>query len=199
MVTARLRIVRRCPAPGRPGRVGIRVTAVAVGAAVAVVATPALAATSGSVQATVNTAPPPVKSVTLSTSALTFGSCSGGNSTPTQLGFPSANCFTDPVTVTNGSAPSVITIALGQFSPSDGGTPWTFTQGNPGQDQFAENLQQGNTSFPLIQAGDDPVFSPLGKLAPAGASAAEQLHLFGPSGSTDPSPQFTQAVTWTAT
>lgn len=207
MASARLRIVRRSPSPGMPRRVGASVTAVAALVLVSAVSAPALAAGSGSVQATVNVAPSPVKSVTLSTNTLTFNSCVTSSGTVgTQLGFPNGRCGTGPVTVSEGTAPTIVALGVSPFSPVDGGTPWTLENqsATPGPDQFLETLvvpgSTGNPATPAVLGtlGTDPILNP-GNVATAGQSASEVFGLIGPQTSTDPSPQFTQTLTWTAT
>lgn len=208
MAPARLRIVRRSSTPGTSRRVGGCVIAAAAAVAVSSIAAPALAASSGSVQAIVNTAPPPVKSVTLSTNTLTFGGCvtASSPSPGTQLGFPNGRCSAGPVTVTEGTAPTVVALGVTPFSPVDGGTPWTLENQSPtpGPDQFLEVVVPPPTAgvasspVPLAPTGPDPILNP-GGAATAGQTASEAFGLFGPSSSSDPSPQFTQTLTWTAT
>jgi hypothetical protein len=107
-------------------------TALIVAAALAAVLStePARGAQSATATATINVL---IKSVTLSTSKLTYGNCKGGHSTPSSLGFPWARCTTGPVVVTNGDASAGIAVSGSTAVPSDGGTAWTLCggAGNP--------------------------------------------------------------------
>ena len=85
--------------------------------------------------------------MTVSPSAVTFGSCSGAN--PKLLSFPNGQCVSTQVTVRNGVAPARIEVSGGNAVPADGGRQWTLCGGHggaacaggkgaPGADQYTE-------------------------------------------------------------
>jgi hypothetical protein len=164
------------------------------------------AAASGSVATTVNIA---MVSLTVSPGAVTLAQCSGGNSTPTRLGFPNATCTGGTVTVTNSGAGSHISMQGGNAIPSDNGTPWSLicpastpqcaTWSTPGADQFGLELifPIGGGEFVLPTPQPDVMFG-TGGAATSGQSVPEPVDLWGPASSTDPSPSFTTTITWTA-
>lgn len=143
---------------------------------------------------------PQFTSVTLSTNSAAFGSCSGGSSTSTALGFPNGNCTTPSFTVkNNGTVSEGIDVQVGgTAAPADagtGGTPWTLlgTQGTPGQDQF----QLFNNLGTLLTPTATPDSNATAGLAP-GVQFGSTLRLVGPTKSTDPSSSFSTTATWTA-
>src|SRR5438270_10217133 len=99
------------------------------------VARPALADTSGAVTGSVNVAPPPVRSLTVTPTVVTLDTCVTGDNTPagSALTLPNGICTspngsanTTPITITNGKAPSHITVSATAATPADHGTPWTL-------------------------------------------------------------------------
>lgn len=185
-------------------------------------ATPAAASSStGSATATVNVG---VRALTVSPGNVTFDTCDTNSGQPTGsvLSFPDGICLTvslgNNVTVTNGQVPDHIDVQGADAIPADLGTHWTLCDGpaaagglactgagsNPGQDQFTELATNGAFSSPIltIQPQCDTDFATSGSpgtcAAGVGTQAQEQLHLGGPSSSTDTSTSFTTVWTWTA-
>src|SRR2546423_5485809 len=150
-----------------------------------------------------------VLSVTVSQSAVNFGTCSGGNSTASKLGFPNGTCYAPVdsnniisyVTVTNTGAPGHIYVNGGDAVPSDNGTHWTLCTCTPGQDHYSVNTANtqgiGNT---YLQNGPvcDIAFDLNDCVAPTNGARHEFVQLEGPSATTDGSNTFTISVTWTA-
>jgi hypothetical protein len=232
----RIRIVRIKVSRRRPCPVSWRTLAplgLAVMALVGLVAAPAVAASSGSSTGTVEVVPPPVYSVTVSPATFTFGSCRGGSSTSTELGFPNGICNfgvleesnTDSVaggiTITNTGEVSQIDVNGANAIPSDAGTPWTLCNGtdgttpecsskneDPGVNQFivdligSETLAEGGVEMYLSNSPScDVAFAQTssgGCSANTGSSQEEEVGLIGPASSTDTSPSFSTAITWTA-
>jgi len=170
---------------------------------------PAAAAT-GSVSATVNIA---VISLTVSPGALTLGTCSGGNSTATQLGFPNGQCQGGPATITNTGAASHISLEGTNAVPFDNGTQWKLCPAgpltlngitlptcapSPGQDQFTMAVQGSQTQYVFPTSALDGNFGAGSGAATAGQSVTEAVALQGPSSSTDQSNSFTATITWIA-
>jgi hypothetical protein len=178
------------------------------------------AATTGANTATLNVAPPAVRSLTVTPSTSTFGNCSGSN--PSQLTLPNGTysvgtlttSVSGGVTVTNGSVAGEIFVNSGNAVPSDAGTPWTligaatWTSSStpaPGANQYGEATSIYSTIFnsQIINqlsgtASCDHSFSTGGTCsASAGQAGQEQLLLVGPSSSTDAGP-FSITTTWTA-
>lgn len=185
-------------------------TALIASAALAVLPIePARAAQSATATATINVL---IRSVTLSTSNLTYGGCTGGSSTGSSLGFPNGICTTGTVVVTNGSAPATISVTAANAVPSDGGKAWAPCGGSgtprcavglrsPGTDQYLEELGNGSGTVVLgTSPFCDPDFSSHGpcRAANPGQAANEVLQLVGPQSSTDNSATFTTSITWTA-
>jgi hypothetical protein len=73
-----------------------------------------------------------VKSITLSFSSMSYGTCSGGTSTGTALGFPNGVCSTPQLDLTTGTAPSNVSIMGANAVPSDSGTNWVLCWPFPG-------------------------------------------------------------------
>jgi hypothetical protein len=186
-----------------------RVAAALAGSLAAAVLIPAglaTAASSGTVDETINVG---VLSVTVSTSAVTL--CSSAS----PLTFPNGTCESPNITITNGTTPANIEVSGADAVPSDGGTEWTLCQvlkvsgptpcdgsDNPGADQYSEFTQGGGPQLdgpgsPQCDTAFDPSPTP-GCSASAGQSASESIGLTGPSSSTDPSSTFKSSVTWTA-
>ena len=180
------------------------------GALLALALAPA-AAGGESATAVVNTLPQ-VLSVTVSTDQLTYAGCTGGSSTSVTLGFPNGRCTAGPVTIQNGGVTAFIFLFGTPAAPSDGGTPWRLCDGltidctgadasTPGQDEFLQatsnQADPSGQEFPVPAQGGGCDFA-FGCRVPPGAPATELLHLLGPSASTDPSPQFSSTLTWTA-
>jgi hypothetical protein len=187
-------------------------------------AVPASAATSGSNSATVSiapTAPPPVRSITVSPTTAAFGECvtSNGTSTttPSELPFPNGECqvgdaistgVVGGITITNGTVPGHIDVNGQTATPSDaGGTPWVIaptSAANPGVDQFFEfGLGSQNNGENIATAPTcDTAFNVVGTAgdcsASAGQASNEVLVIEGPSSSTDQNGPFTITTTWTA-
>jgi hypothetical protein len=190
-IADRAAAVRRFPGSARHGRRAL--TAVAL-SAVALVATGVPARAGNSVGVTIGVVPAPVKSVTVSVSSLTYGSCSGGSSTAGQLGFPNATCSTASYIVTNGNAAAQIDVTGADAVPSSGLTHWTLVPNMPGQDQYTEGIV--GTTFTLLT--NSPQSDRSFGSAAAGYSQSEAAIIGGPSSSTDASPTFTTTITYTA-
>ncbi len=172
--------------------------------------------TAGSVTATI---PIAILSLTVSPSAVTYGNCTGGSSTPTALGFPNGTCHTNTVagriTITNTGAPGHIQVQGSDAVPKKGGKSWTLCwstcsgfglpgAANPGPDQFREfvvgGIGQGSVelrTFPQCDLAFRFGTGPLCGSAAAGAAATESLGMTGPTSSTSPATSFTTTVTWT--
>jgi hypothetical protein len=151
--------------------------------------------------------------VSVSPAVVTFGSCTAGTSTATELGFPSGRCtvggfpYTAPsvggVTVTNAGAAGEIEVNGTNAIPSDDVAPWTLVSGTPGANQFfLETIGWDGTTGTVGYIGAPPVcdnaFDFYSCSVPSGQSQAEELEIVGPSSSTDTSTSFTTIVTWTA-
>jgi hypothetical protein len=159
------------------------------------------------------TIPVKVKSVTLSTTQLTLASCASSPSVPATMNFPNDKCSTGALTITNGQVPSLLMVSGTNAIPSDRGKAWTLCNGGtscansirtPGKDLFSEGLSApGGLGFERGFIGASPVCGgyfnqvPCGSAGP-GQSWIEQINIYGPSQSTDPSPRFTTQVTFTA-
>lgn len=152
-----------------------------------------------------------IRSVTLSTTNLTYGSCTGGSSTGPKLGFPNGTCATGTVVVTNGEAPATISVSATNAVPSDGGKAWALCGGSgtppcavgsrkPGTDQYLEGTGGGPRGVVLGTSPHcDPAFgTPPCRAANPGDAANEAFLLVGPQSSTDDSATFTTSITWTA-
>jgi hypothetical protein len=198
--------------------------AAAAAAAIGLVAVPAIPASAaggpGNLSVSVSVVPPVVKSVTLSVSSTSYVNCVYGTSTATQLGFPNGACqaASQPIVVTNGTAPATITVNGANMVPADLGPNWTLAgSAGPapscpatGPDQYCETLAPVSgydsgaslTPAPYLVLGNaatcDTVFSPACGPASPGQAAPEFLAMTGPSSSTDTSSSFSTAVTWTA-
>jgi hypothetical protein len=61
----------------------------------------------------------------VSPSTVSVRNCRRGNSTPSRMGFPSASCDTDDITITAQSQGQVF-VQFSDAMPADGGTPWRF-------------------------------------------------------------------------
>lgn len=144
----------------------------------------------------------------------------------TPLTFPSGNCTSPFITVTNGAAGGHIDVNGANALPNDGsGNGWQLcnrgqpsTCGNPagssfepGQDQYslstAGSINTGEFGFasmsntPQCDTAFDVVPNNNGSLgcaASAGMSSTEFLFVVGPAASSDQSPIFSTTVTWTA-
>jgi hypothetical protein len=171
----------------------------------------------GSSAGTVDIAPPPVYSLTVSPSKFTFAKCGGGSSTPTQLGFPYGYCsygsegatsVTGGITITNTGTAGHIDVNGSNAIPSDGGAPWTLESGNwSGPDEYALNtFGEGGggasslvlSTAPMCDTNFNLNTSPNGCSAASGAAQEEEVLLYGPQSSTDTSSKFTSTITWTA-
>jgi hypothetical protein len=212
----------------RPSRISV-IAVGALGLVATLMAVPASAATSGSNSATVNlapSAPPPVRSITVSPTTAAFGECVTSNGTasssPSELPFPNGGCNVgDPtntgvvggITITNGNTAGHIDINGQPATPADaGGTPWTIaptSAANPGVDQFFEFgfgshfLTNNNNNSDVGTAPTcDTAFNVVGTAgdcsASAGQASNEALFIEGPSSSTDQNGPFTITTTWTA-
>jgi hypothetical protein len=200
---------------------------VSVLALVSLSGAPALAAGSGSSTATINVGTPPVLSLTVSPSTITYTNCAGGSSTPSTLGFPNGTCAVGDsptlagspggVTITNTGEPSQIDVNGGNATPSDLVTPWSLTTSLPGANQFSEETS-GSVGIghgtllddaPLVSdshltstpACDEAFDVPGGNCTTAiasGVATTEQLIMKGPSSSTDTSSTLATVITWTA-
>ena len=219
-----LRLERR---PRRwTGRAPLAVTAAAAMLALVVLAAPAGADTSASVTATVSVL---VRSVSATPSTFAFNKCFFPNNKPAgpfaSLPFPNGNCGVSPdayvITLSFGAAPSSLAMSATNFSPSDGGTPWTFcaefssnvradlpacagpalstTRRLPGTDQVQLNL-----STPLGVQGTDVSNTPY--CAFGGTRCAERSGgtdsvwpvIEGPNTTTDASLTFSSTITFYA-
>lgn len=115
-------------------------------------AVPALAVQDGQVTATINLAPPPTTSVTVSPATIVYSDCTDdqGNSTDMLLAPPNGRCTSDaPITVTNGTTTAQIYVAGSSATPqANGGTePWTLC-GGPGAPCGQSNSQGSNNVTP---------------------------------------------------
>jgi hypothetical protein len=86
-----------------------------------------------SVTSTTGTPPPPVRSITVSPSTVSYGNCDF-NPGQNNLTFPNGECSTTVapgpglqpgITITNGAAAGHVDVQTSDFVPSDNGTPWT--------------------------------------------------------------------------
>jgi hypothetical protein len=138
------------------------------------------------------------KSVSLSSSSETFGNCSGGSSTASTLGFPNGGCVTPVFTLTNsGTVPEGIDMQAGSMIPSDNGTPWALVDGSQGSSQGVDQYALGNINQVWLSPG--PTLDPAaGAALQPNATASDNLHLAGPTASTDASPSFSTSVLYTA-
>lgn len=186
-------------------------------------AVPAGASTTGTNSATVNLAPPPVRSVTISPTTSAFGACSGANGTgssvdPGELEFPNGWCFvgasgptgTTGITITNGAASGHIDVNGQDATPADNGTPWALiATGTPGTDQFREatngsqmaSVPSNEVIVPTTPVCDTGFTVTAGSgdcTAAANQSSTEVLVIEGPSVSSDQNGPFTIVTTWTA-
>jgi hypothetical protein len=100
----------------------------------------AYAASSASVTATINVAPPPVRSLTVSTEAINYMVCYEADETysGSELTLPHGKCEgrNEPggefyFTITNGGVSSDIDVAGQDAAPSDNGDPWTLCGASP--------------------------------------------------------------------
>jgi len=163
-----------------------------------------------SVNATINVQVP-IKSITLTlpSPSLTYGSCTGGNSNASSMGFPNGECNTALYTVaSSGNVTEAIDVNGGAAVPSDGGATgpsWALcfaacASGGPvpGVDQY-NNLTNGPGGEAALTTTPqcDTAFTSCATAAP-GASVSEDLIVRGPSSSTDTSPSFSTTVTYTA-
>jgi len=148
-----------------------------------------------------------IKSVTINPSSVTFGSCltfGGGSASGSTLAFPNGSCISPQISVANnGTVPESVSIQGTSAVPSDNGTPWTLTSYNPssggppapGQDQY---IVEANGQ-PTGSLATTPIADPTaGSALQPNAAVSEDLALFGPSASSDQSPQFATTVTWIA-
>lgn len=188
-----------------------RVAIPAILSTTALIVTGVTAVAGNQITATI-TVVPPVKSVTVSVSALTYGFCNGGSSTTSKLGFPNGQCFTTNYTVTNGNTAAQIDATGSDAVPSSGGTHWTLCGGSapactapsssPAQDQYKETVFNGSAGSSMFLTNSpqcDGAFSnPTCGASPASTSDSEALQIIGPSTSSDGSPTFTATVTYTA-
>jgi hypothetical protein len=183
---------------------------------------PASASNTGINSATVNLAPPLVRSVMVTATAA-FGNCtgpggSGSSVDPSELEFPNGICTVGSVgptsatgvTITNGTAPSHIDVNGQSATPSDSGQSWSLVvTGTPGTDQFREatNGSQFATvpsnevivpSIPVCDTGFTVTGGSGDCAAASGQTSTESLVLEGPSSSTDQNGPFTVTTTWTA-
>jgi hypothetical protein len=162
-----------------------------------------------SVNATINVQVP-IKSITLTlpSPSLTYGSCAGGSSTASAMGFPNGQCTTASYTVaSSGNVTEAIDVNGGAAVPSDGGATgpsWALCFAAcangpvPGVDQY-NNLTNGPGGEAALTTTPqcDTAFTSCATAAP-GASVSETLIVRGPSSSTDTSPSFSTTVTYTA-
>lgn len=179
------------------------------------------AASNGPVSATINVAPPAVKSVTVNISSFVYTSCSGGSSTPNALGFPSGICSSPGYQVTNGATPAQIEIQ-GADATAAGGANWTLCSqgrtpagsapapvcpaGNPGQNQYEEHVVAvGGPNTNTIELSNtaqcDSTFAPNGSAcaaAPANTFSSEASIISGPQSSTNTASSFSTTITYTA-
>jgi hypothetical protein len=175
-------------------------------------APPAFAGTDGTNSATLNVAPPPVVSITVSPVDSTFGNCTGGTSSA-QLSIPNGTCYVGQfqgtvveggITITNGTAPAQIDVNGAAAAPSDGGTGWSLSTNGPGTNAYVEGIESSASQMPTLigtTPACDNAFGDMGGLgcsASPGQSASEILVLDAPSSSTATASSFTITTTWTA-
>src|SRR5262249_28886278 len=148
-----------------------------------------------------------------------------GATTGGQIGFPNGGFTTPSLTITNGTAPAIITVAGADMVPADSATHWTLCvfaglpacsgpptipmNPLPGTDHFSETISSAsglnlgpNAGPGPLQAltntaADDNLFGPMGN-ASANQQKNEFLAITGPSQSSDSSTSWTTSVTWTA-
>jgi hypothetical protein len=186
-------------------------------------AVPANASSTGTNSATVNLAPPPVRSITVSPTTTSFGNCTGPNGSgssvdPTELEFPNGLCTvgssgpagTSGITITNGAAAGHIDVNGQSATPADNGQSWSLVvTGTPGTDQFREATNGSQfpavssnevivPTIPVCDTGFNVVSSSGDCSAAPAQSSTEILVLEGPSASTDQNGPFTVVTTWTA-
>ena len=157
-----------------------------------------------------------VRSVTVSATTVTYGSCSGAD--PKVLSFPNGRCVSAQVEVKNGAAAAKIDVSGASAGPADDGKSWTLcggqrgaacagARGAPGENQYSERTagQLSHTALiegPLLSssAACDTAFSRTGCTAAAKQTGVpESLELVGPASSSDRSTRFTTTIVWTAT
>jgi len=145
----------------------------------------------------------------LSTSNVTFGSCSGGNNPASQLnmmGFPNGQCTSGPVTVTLSGNASSVSVTGTDATPIDNGRSWSLcgvdpscTTSSPGVDQYSLQAIDSANQATHTNLGDtaacDAAFGCTGSGV---TSKTEYLQLTGPASSTDNSSSFSTTITWTA-
>jgi hypothetical protein len=170
-----------------------------------------------------------LRSVTVSTSAATFGNCTGGSanadtlSTSTALGYPNGQCTVGtpavsfPITITYTGPPGSVLVGGSNATPSDGGTGWSLCNttatctgpggGLPGADQYLlKNFGQYINNPTALTGGlvCDYEWGPDGCSAVTSEpslteSHSEGIELIGPESSDDTSTLWTVPVTWMAT
>jgi hypothetical protein len=180
---------------------------VALVTSVAVSVVPAGAATSDTALGSLSVA---VRSVNVTPTSFAIGSCTL-DGTPTILQFPNDQCSAGSFTVTNGDAASHIDLKVGSFVPADHGPVWracgwspssscSGPAGAPGHNQFTwtNGVGQalGGTTAQCEQHAS-PAVTPCPLTGPSAVNT-DQFTMVGPSQSSDLSPSFTIALTWTA-
>jgi len=157
-----------------------------------------------------------VRSVTISTGAVTFANCTQGGSSTPGLSLPNGTCDTNTangtITLTNsGNVAGHINVLAGDAVPSDGGTHWTLCGGaggpacagsTPGANQYQERTVKAGSSSGVVLANGAQCDAALEgsscqPLAP-GASGSEYLAITAPASSSDTSSSYHTTVTWIA-
>jgi hypothetical protein len=185
---------------------------------------PAPAATNGGSIALSLKAVPTIRSVTVSPSTASFGSCTGGSasadtaSTSKALGYPNGHCWAGapgangsfPIKITYQGPPGRVFVVGANASPSGGGPSWALCNasaactgpgGAPGVDQYMVKNFGTDTNNSTGLTGSltcDQEFSPKGCSATQGQSEKEGIELIGPQSSGSTSTSWTVTVTWAA-
>lgn len=174
----------------------------------AMLAGPALAATSQSNVSTVNVAPPALLSLTVSSpDPSVFANCTGG-SDPTSLAIPGGQCSVGGVV--NNATVGGVTIAMtgvdGQVFvngagavPSDNGTPWAIGAA-AAPDTYTEYVDNnfGESTDLSATPSCDTSYNDGTCTARNGTAEEEYLTLGAPTSTTNASPTFAVTTTWTA-
>lgn len=200
----RIRIVRSAPT-ARVTRMrllvlgALGIALVAVGAAH--VSSAFAGGTTGSVNATIDIAPLPTLSLTVSPASFTYCSPQAG------LTFPNGQCTaSSAVTITYGNEAGHVDVTGADAVPNVGNVPWTLCGGTgpvctgtdgPGPDQYFESA--GVFLTKTAQCDTDFVAGGTPCDAAGGQSVNETFGIEGPSTSTsDGASSFSTSITWTA-
>jgi hypothetical protein len=163
------------------------------------------------------TIPVAVRSLTVSPTSVTFGTCLVGTLSSTGLAFPNGLCTAPTaasdtvsnINVSNTGAPASVLVEV--TNVVTGGVNWSPVSSTPGQDQFEMDNGAATTPFALtpvcdgyftanMASGTNSAVS--GSTCPvevsSSASSLETLRLTGPSATTTQGTSFSTTVTWLA-